>query len=123
MSYKGFGYIVDSCPLSKANTTEAASKLNCINDVFGRSQYVCVPNENLTAVVEFCYTKSIVGLYQAGYCLKTIKDGYLDQISCKNFTEGCPTAPYRSTELYKYPACSRLNTEFRCFAADSLCVS
>ncbi|XP_061177497.1 uncharacterized protein LOC133186291 [Saccostrea echinata] len=123
MSYKGFGYVVDSCPLSKENTTEAATRLNCSVDEHGRSQYVCVPNENLTAIVEFCYTKSIVGLYQDGHCLKTIRDGFLDQISCKNFTEGCPAEHYRSTDLYKYPACSHLNTEDRCFLADPSCNS
>ncbi|XP_062596170.1 uncharacterized protein LOC134257599 [Saccostrea cucullata] len=121
MSYNGFEFVVDSCPLSQEKTTEAATRLNCSEDEYGRSRYVCVPNQNLTALIEFCYTKTIVGIYQKGHCLRSIGNGFLDQISCTNFTEGCPKQYFRSIDLYKYPACLHLNTEERCFIAESSC--
>ncbi|XP_062600029.1 uncharacterized protein LOC134261624 [Saccostrea cucullata] len=121
MSANEYGVVVDSCPLSEVKTREAASRLNCSVDENGRSRYVCVPNQDLSALVEFCYTKTIVGLYQAGNCLKMIGNGFLDKISCKNFLEGCPADHFRSTDLFQYPACHRLNTDKRCFLLDPTC--
>ncbi|XP_062607477.1 uncharacterized protein LOC134269299, partial [Saccostrea cucullata] len=121
MSYDGFGFVVDSCPLSQEKTTEAATRLGCDEDENRRSRYVCVPNKNLTVLIEFCFTKTIVGIYEKGHCLRSIGKGFLDQISCSGFTEGCPDQYFRSTDLYKYPACLHLNPEERCFIAERSC--
>ncbi|XP_062600474.1 uncharacterized protein LOC134262100 [Saccostrea cucullata] len=121
MSSTDFGYVVNSCPLNKEETSEAATRLKCGEDENGRSPYVCVPVQNLTALVEFCFTKTIVAFYEIGHCLRAVGDGHLDQFSCKNFTEGCPAEHFRSTDLYKYPACHHINTEKGCFVADPFC--
>ncbi|XP_062605641.1 uncharacterized protein LOC134267448 [Saccostrea cucullata] len=121
MTYQGFGYVVDSCPTNKTEFISAATRLNCSEDEFGRNQYTCVPNEDTSALVEFCYRK-IVGLYQKGHCLVTTGNGDLDQISCHNFKTGCPEENFRGSSLYKFPACSRLNTENHCFYSDPACL-
>ncbi|XP_062570911.1 uncharacterized protein LOC134232929 [Saccostrea cucullata] len=120
MTYRGFGYVVDSCPTSETEFISAATRLNCSEDQYGRNQYTCVPNKDRSALVEFCYSK-IVGLYQKGHCLESFGDGFLDQISCNHFQAGCPDENFRGTDLHKFPACSKINTENRCFYADPSC--
>ncbi|XP_061193202.1 uncharacterized protein LOC133201412 [Saccostrea echinata] len=118
--YRGYGYVVDSCPTSETEFIRAATRLNCGVDEYGRSQYTCVPNEDRSALVEFCYSK-IVGFYQKGHCLVTTGNGTLDQISCHHFKTGCPEENFRGTGLYKFSACSRINAEMQCFYADPSC--
>ncbi|XP_062573738.1 uncharacterized protein LOC134235622 [Saccostrea cucullata] len=120
MTYRGFGYVVDSCPTNEKEFITGATRLNCGVDQYGRNQYTCVPNEDRSALIEFCYSK-IVGLYQLGHCLETVGDGNLDQISCQHFQAGCPEENFRGTDLHKFSACSRINTEFQCFYADPSC--
>ncbi|XP_062613936.1 uncharacterized protein LOC134275692 [Saccostrea cucullata] len=120
MTYRGFGYVVDSCPTNETEFISAATRLNCGVDQYGRNQYTCVPNKDTSALVEFCYSK-IVGFYQKGHCLLTIGNGALDQISCHHFKSGCPEENFRGTDLYKFSACSRINTEKQCFKADPSC--
>ncbi|XP_061192142.1 uncharacterized protein LOC133200344 [Saccostrea echinata] len=120
MTYRGFGYVVDSCPTSETEFITAATRLNCGVDKYGRNQYTCVPNEDRSALVEFCYGK-IVSYYQKGHCLVTFGDGYLDQISCDQFQAGCPEANFRGNDLYKFSACSLINTEKQCFYAELSC--
>lgn len=120
MKYKSFGNIVDSCPRSRTERDNAASKLNCGVDKYGRNLYTCVPTADLTAVVEYCF-KSTAGLYEKGTCLILVGDGDLDDISCTHFKEGCPKVPFRITDLYQYPACHNINAKDRCFYADPIC--
>ncbi|XP_062573898.1 uncharacterized protein LOC134235767, partial [Saccostrea cucullata] len=120
MTYRGFGYVVDSCPTNKTEFISAATRLNCSEDKYGRNQYTCVPNEVISALVEFCYSK-IVGIYQKGHCLVTFGNGALDQISCRQFKYGCPEENFRGTGVYKFSACSRINKEKQCYLADPSC--
>ncbi|XP_062609906.1 uncharacterized protein LOC134271712 isoform X2 [Saccostrea cucullata] len=120
MTYNGFGYTVNSCPLNETEFNESAKRLNCSVDENGRSQYTCVPNTNKTALVEFCY-KFTVGLYEKGNCLETLGYGFLDQVSCHHFQEGCPANHFKGTDLYKYPECLNINTHQQCYFADPSC--
>ncbi|XP_056017014.1 uncharacterized protein LOC130053659 [Ostrea edulis] len=111
---------MDSCPLNKTDFTAAATRLNCSVDKHGRNQYTCVPKFDLTAIVEFC-CNSTVEMYPKGHCLWAVGNGHLNSINCSQFTEGCPKDHYRGNELYRFPACSQINTEQRCFYADPSC--
>ncbi|XP_062591211.1 uncharacterized protein LOC134252719 [Saccostrea cucullata] len=120
MEYLDFGYAVGSCPVNKTGQNEASSRLKCGVDKFGNSQYVCVPNFKKTAIVEYCY-KGIVGLQNPGSCLVVNDEGIVDIISCRSFTEGCPTTHFKSSDLFQYPACHHINRKERCFYADPKC--
>ncbi|XP_056015762.1 uncharacterized protein LOC125676826 [Ostrea edulis] len=120
MSYRQYGHVVASCPLNETEFTAAATRLNCTVDKYGRNRYTCVPKFDLSAIVEFCY-RYTVGIYPKGTCLGTLYNGDLDARRCGQFTEGCPADSYRGTDLYKFPACSQINTEQRCFYADPVC--
>jgi hypothetical protein len=56
---------VQSCPVNSTETAEASSRLGCDRDEYGNDQYICVPNDSKTALVEFCY-RGIMGLIQQG---------------------------------------------------------
>jgi hypothetical protein len=65
MTSNRFGNVVDSCPVNETEFAAAATRLNCGVDKFGRNQYTCVPRFDLSAVVEFCYNRT-VGIYPGG---------------------------------------------------------
>lgn len=44
-------YSTKACPKNKAEWLRRSFVLNCTV----RNGYMCIPNENLTALVEFCY--------------------------------------------------------------------
>ena len=46
---------VNICPKNQTEVDEAGEKLGCGQDKYGHSQYMCIPNEEKTALVEFCY--------------------------------------------------------------------
>ncbi|XP_062611095.1 cyclic GMP-binding protein C-like, partial [Saccostrea cucullata] len=54
---------VDSCPTTNHTWYEAGARLNCSHDVYNRLQYLCIPNQEKTTLLEFCYDK-IIGLYE-----------------------------------------------------------
>ena len=56
---------IDSCPENSSTATEASRKLGCANDEYGNNQYLCLPNVNLSSLVEFCY-EGIMGLQENG---------------------------------------------------------
>lgn len=55
VGYKFPVYTTASCPKNKAEWLERSSVLNCTD----RNGYMCLPNEMLTELVEFCYTKNV----------------------------------------------------------------
>ncbi|XP_062590495.1 uncharacterized protein LOC134252075 [Saccostrea cucullata] len=119
-NFSDFGNIVDSCPGNKTEFTDSATRLGCGVDVYGRSQYVCVPNHQRSSLVEFCY-KSTTGLFERGNCIEVYESGNLDQTSCLHFTDGCPENHFFPSDLYKFPACQRVNLQEQCFFADPAC--
>jgi hypothetical protein len=73
MSHAQYGHVVDSCPANETDFAAAATRLNCTEDKFGRNQYTCVPRLDLSAVVEFCYNRT-VGIYPKGEYKVTSED-------------------------------------------------
>ncbi|XP_062602580.1 uncharacterized protein LOC134264294 [Saccostrea cucullata] len=120
MMYKNFGHIVYSCPQNEKEFTASGDRLNCSLDENGRNQYVCAPDNEQSMLVEFCF-KGLVGLYEKGNCLEVLDNGYLNQISCRDFREGCPTNHFFISDLYKFPACHEINPHMKCFLADPAC--
>ncbi|XP_056016997.1 uncharacterized protein LOC125676213 [Ostrea edulis] len=111
--------IVESCPGNSTGFAEASSRLNCGRDQYGNDQYICVPNYNKTALVEFCYN-GIMGFRQRGNCLE-VSEGELFKRSCAGFVEGCPETHFKINTIYKYPACLTINTDYKCYIADPSC--
>ncbi|XP_056015049.1 uncharacterized protein LOC125676217 isoform X2 [Ostrea edulis] len=111
--------IVESCPANSTEITKASSNLNCSRDKYGNDQYICVPNVNKTALVEFC-NNGIMGIVEKGNCLE-VSEGELVKRSCTGFVEGCPEIHYGRNEIYRYPACQRINTDYKCYLADPSC--
>jgi hypothetical protein len=59
---------VESCPGNATAAAEASSRLRCGRDEYGNDQYICVPNDSKTALMEFCHD-GIMGLIQEGTLL------------------------------------------------------
>lgn len=68
---------IDTCPENSATVTEASRRLGCGHDEYGNSQYLCLPNVNLTSFVEFCY-EGIMPLQENGTLFHSmfISSGY-----------------------------------------------
>lgn len=56
--YKFLVYTTPSCPQNETEWLERSSVLNCTD----QKGYMCLPNEMLTDLVEFCYTKDVVSI-------------------------------------------------------------
>jgi hypothetical protein len=50
---------IDSCPGNARAAAEASSRLGCGRDEYGNDQYICVPNDSKTALLEFCHDRII----------------------------------------------------------------
>lgn len=48
------GY-VDVCPNTEAGIKTASKRLDCKNDTYNNNQYMCLPNEEKSSLVEFCF--------------------------------------------------------------------
>ncbi|XP_022302949.2 uncharacterized protein LOC111110649 isoform X2 [Crassostrea virginica] len=106
---------VDKCSLSEQDWNMKSNQLRC-NKTHG---YHCVPNKNLTSLIEFCYPG---GRFEKGNCLELAARGVLNHVPCSNFSSGCPDTNFNSRELYKYPKCLAINTKLNCFDADVECI-
>lgn len=53
---------VEKCPMSKEDWDTASARLKC-NSTYG---YHCVPNKQLTSLIEFCYPKGFKFPFEAG---------------------------------------------------------
>lgn len=49
------GY-VDVCPDTEAGIKTASKRLDCKNDTYNNNQYMCLPNEEKSSLVELCFT-------------------------------------------------------------------
>lgn len=106
--------VVESCPDSKEEWREAATRKNCSAyanqcDEPGRLEYHCVINSFINETLEVCaYKQNIV----FGHCTDYSISGNLikqnSKTNCKVFeTKPCPLF-YLSSEAYKYPGCYEL---------------
>lgn len=53
--YKFPVYRTLSCPKNETEWLERSSVLNCTD----QNGYMCIPNDMITELVEFCYTKNV----------------------------------------------------------------
>lgn len=110
---------VSSCPRTEDEFFKASTRLGCGNDINGHNQYICIPNEEKTSLVELCYNEGM-GVREKGNCLEATV-GKLIEYSCKNFLSGCPNDTFFDYGFYKYPACQNINTKLKCYVMDPFC--
>lgn len=113
--YKFPVYTTESCPKSNAEWLERSSSLQC-NETNG---YMCIPNEEITILLEFCYHVSKI-IIPEGACL--ILYEYSSSVygyKCRRFSFGCPNLPYFSNEIYKQQSCVSIGKG--CFIAEPFC--
>lgn len=75
--YKFPVYTTPSCPKNETEWLERSLVLNCTD----QNGYMCIPNEMLTDLVEFCYTKDAV------FIPKGKNDGEFNEISINVMNE------------------------------------
>lgn len=108
-------YTTEFCPRDKTEWNKRSVSLNCTK----QNGYMCLPNENFTYLLEFCYVLPSI-LIEKGLCLFLFKHhSIVDAFDCQHFTEGCPKFNYRSNEVYKYSSC--LSIANGCFLDDPIC--
>lgn len=56
---------VKACPKTLTEIRRASERLNCKNDTYGNNQYMCLPNEKKSSLVQFCY-EGIMGIELKG---------------------------------------------------------
>ena len=56
---------VKKCPRNLTAVLAASSRLGCGKDVYGNSQYMCLPNVRKSSLVEFCYG-DVMGMQEKG---------------------------------------------------------
>ncbi|XP_062600479.1 putative ankyrin repeat protein RF_0381 [Saccostrea cucullata] len=109
-----------SCPQSWDEYLEAASKL--CPQIDGEYNYICVPNQNKTELVQFCFGSGRFPAWQlAEHCPYLHNTGNMNAENCTRFLYGCPEKHYMTKEIYKYQACLDINPERGCYVADSNC--
>lgn len=113
--YKFPVYSTKHCPRNKTEWNQRSSAINCTKD----NGYVCLPNENITELLEFCYTYTFI-LIQEGICLYLRKlDSALYPYNCSGFLSGCPNTSYMSNKLFEKPDCTSIS--YGCFLAEPSC--
>nr|XP_022287361.1 uncharacterized protein LOC111100061 [Crassostrea virginica] len=110
---------VNICPKNQTEVDVAGKKLGCGQDKYGHSQYMCIPNEEKTALVEFCYN-GVMGIEFKGSCLEA-SEGKVISKNCSSFAFGCPDEHVYKYEFFKYPACQYIDVQHRCYKLDPLC--
>lgn len=112
---------VSSCPKTEAEFFKASERIGCGNDINGHNQYICIPNQEKTSLVELCYNE-IMGVREKGNCLEATVGKVIER-TCENFVSGCPNATFFDYGFYKYPACQNINTKDNCYVMDPSCPS
>nr|XP_034328415.1 uncharacterized protein LOC117689960 [Crassostrea gigas] len=103
------------CPGNQAEWKKRSSAINCT----GQNGYMCLPNENLTDLLEFCYIYPRI-LVQKDLCLYLDKRfSKVNSYNCRRFTHGCPELHYFSSDTYLYQSCMEI--ENGCFSAEPSC--
>lgn len=108
--------VTEFCPSNKTDWERRSNLFNCTKNKYS---YMCLPNEQLTALVEFCYIGHQSPI-QPGVCLYLEKRGIgLGFHDCSNFSNGCPNSSYSTKTIYTYPNCVSIGEG--CFLADLSC--
>nr|XP_022288914.1 uncharacterized protein LOC111101001 isoform X2 [Crassostrea virginica] len=123
---KEIGYLqnidlVHTCPEDQKDVIKASQQLGCQDDSFGNNQYMCLPNEEKTSLVQFCYD-GIMGIQEKGNCLvANVSNGTVLAQSCRDFLYGCPSNHFWNHEVYQYYACQNINVHDHCYKASPFC--
>lgn len=113
--YKFPVYSTAFCPRNETEWNERSSDLHCTKS----NGYTCLPNENFTELLEFCYTEPLIWI-QKGYCLYLIRRiSKVHSYDCSHFIDGCHKSSYPSNTIFKYPACITIGNG--CFLAEPFC--
>lgn len=107
--YKFPVYSTSFCPRSKTEWENRSIAINCT----ARNGYMCMPNENLTELLEFCYTEPRLWILK-GYCFYLAKRvSKVNTYDCSHFSYGCHNYSYLSTRIYEPDVCHRLRYDVR----------
>ncbi|XP_065924973.1 uncharacterized protein [Magallana gigas] len=110
-------FSTESCPRNNAEWNERSSIINCTQS----NGYTCLPNENFTELLEFCYVYPRI-LITKGICLYLYKRySRVYSYNCSHFRYGCPDSNYFTSEVYNYPTC--ISIKDGCFLAEPSCES
>lgn len=110
-------YSTERCPRNQTEWNERSSAISC-NETNG---YVCLPNENITELLEFCYIYPFIWI-QEGLCLYLNKRySRVNSKACQHFRSGCPNSLHQSFKNFQYPSCLAIGN--RCFLAEPSCNS
>lgn len=126
-------YRVDSsCPNPNnfSQWIEASKRLNCYHNLTSTKRneqamvYHCLPSSFLNETVEFCGRNVPISPGSCPiYNYEIVQNTQPTSRNCTDFISGCPTNMFHSKEVYKHPACLKLNTQMRCFAAEENCTN
>lgn len=110
-------YSTDVCPVNETEWNARSSAINCTKN----NGYICIPNKELTQLLEFCYTQPFIWI-QADICLYLVERiSKVNAYNCSGFRSGCPSHAFVSSKLFEYPSCTSIQNG--CFVAESSCKS
>ncbi|XP_052694853.1 uncharacterized protein LOC128173180 isoform X1 [Crassostrea angulata] len=110
-------FSTERCPQNHAEWNERSSIINCTQS----NGYTCLPNENFTELLEFCYVYPRIFITK-GICLYLYKRySRVNSYNCSHFRYGCPDSNYFTSEVYNYPTC--ISIKDGCFLAEPSCES
>lgn len=66
--YKFPVYSTKHCPRNKTEWNQRSSAINCTKD----NGYVCLPNENITELLEFCYTYTFILIQEGSHMVHKV---------------------------------------------------
>lgn len=113
---------MEVCPKNTKEWQIASKRLNCANDISNpKNRYHCLPANDLSTLVEFCYNETRPGVGKGSCMLYVQKINYLNGYNCSGFRDGCPDRMYSSDESYLFPRCLEINPKRHCFVAESSC--
>ena len=71
----GIAHRVRDCPRDEKEWQKASNRMNCTAGVWStKNKYHCLPAENLTTLVEFCYIRTRINVVKGTHaiiCTKT----------------------------------------------------
>lgn len=110
-------YTTKVCPRNESEWHERSSAINCNKS----NGYMCMPNEDLTELLEFCYIYPFIWI-QEDVCMYLYKKfSRLNAYNCVKFRSGCPKYATVSSRIFEYPSCSSIQNG--CFVAEPTCKS
>lgn len=108
-------YSTKSCPRNQLEWNERSSAIKCNKS----NGYMCLPNENITELLEFCFVSPFV-LIQEEFCLYLNKRFSLfGSYRCSHFKSGCHNTSFPSYELFEHQNCTSIGNG--CFLAEPTC--